>query len=190
MTSRPAGLRAKYGHSKRKPSSYDGSETWPAKRSPGSESSFQARQCPNTPTVPMAEMVPSEIASDVSCARCGGDLQVRYCSFDLDLPVVALCVVCLYGPEGILTAHPDRIEEDRSAGRWCDICQRHGGHHTDRHPERQRPMDMADAIVLAIRHATDAREWSVGEFLASLRHDGFYVAHIDGSSHGTMIHER
>ena len=23
--------------------------------------------------------------------------------------------------------------EDRSAGRWCETCQQHGGHHTDRH---------------------------------------------------------
>lgn len=52
-------------------------------------------------------MVPSEIASDVPCARCGGDIQVRYCAFDPDLPVVALCVVCLYGPAGILTAPID-----------------------------------------------------------------------------------
>lgn len=24
-------------------------------------------------------------------------------------------------------------KEDRSAGRWCEVCQQHGGHHTDRH---------------------------------------------------------
>jgi hypothetical protein len=26
------------------------------------------------------------------------------------------------------------IDKDRSAGRWCAICQDHGSHHTDRHP--------------------------------------------------------
>jgi hypothetical protein len=49
----------------------------------------------------VAETVPSEITDGVPCARCGGNLQVRYCSFDLDLPVVALCALCLYGPGGI-----------------------------------------------------------------------------------------
>lgn len=24
--------------------------------------------------------------------------------------------------------------EPREAGRWCEVCQQHGGHHTDRHP--------------------------------------------------------
>ena len=26
-----------------------------------------------------------------------------------------------------------RAREDRSAGRWCRICDRYGSHHTDRH---------------------------------------------------------
>jgi hypothetical protein len=33
----------------------------------------------------------------------------------------------------ILDAYNARQSEDRSAGRWCQHCQQHGSHHTDRH---------------------------------------------------------
>lgn len=27
------------------------------------------------------------------------------------------------------------VDEDRSAGRWCEHCGQHGSHHTDKHDE-------------------------------------------------------
>lgn len=51
----------------------------------------------------------------------------------------ALCRMCV----AVLTQEPltreaDRIDAafpDRSAGRWCGVCGRHGSHHTDKHGE-------------------------------------------------------
>lgn len=44
-------------------------------------------------------------------------------------------------------AAPKAIE-DRSAGRWCDVCQQHGSHHTDKHDEFVYEPDVIDAEIV------------------------------------------
>lgn len=33
----------------------------------------------------------------------------------------------------IMVSAIDKVHPDRGAGRWCDECDQHGSHHTDRH---------------------------------------------------------
>lgn len=47
------------------------------------------------------------------CQRCGGRLQVKLYSFDLDLPTVYLCLLCIWGPDGILVPTPQSDGADR-----------------------------------------------------------------------------